>query len=262
MRKHAAFRVLPAPGDCIRIVPVHVPEEIGQTLPEAQPLPAPHLTYRGGPLLTVAEVFTVFWGAAWAGAQAGLAADLNAFLGHILGSPLLHQLAEYEVPGKTIGHGRRVGTVTITAPEPHAALTDSGVRHFLQHLLSTNSGLPPPTPSSLFLIYLPPGVTVIAGGGRSCQTFCGYHDAIHGQLFYGVVPFPACAGCRGGLPLLDALTVTSAHELCEAITDPVPGLGWYDDVHGEIGDACAWKTKKVGPYTVQLLWSNTAGKGV
>jgi len=34
--------------------------------------------------------------------------------------------------------------------------------------------------------------------------------------------------------------------------------GWYDDANGEIGDICAWKTKKLGQYTVQLEWSNTA----
>jgi hypothetical protein len=69
---------------------------------------------------------------------------------------------------------------------------------------------------------------------------------------------PGCSGCTGGLATLDALTSTSSHELCEAITDPVPGQGWYDDVNGEIGDICAWKTKQVGTYTVQLEWSNQA----
>jgi hypothetical protein len=63
----------------------------------------------------------------------------------------------------------------------------------------------------------------------------------------------------GGLTVLPALTSTSSHELCEAITDPIPGQGWYDDSNGEIGDICAWKTKQVGAYTVQLEWSNTAG---
>jgi hypothetical protein len=58
---------------------------------------------------------------------------------------------------------------------------------------------------------------------------------------------------------LDALTSTSSHELCEAITDPVPGQGWYDDMHGEIGDICAWQTKKLGDYMVQLEWSNKDG---
>jgi hypothetical protein len=44
---------------------------------------------------------------------------------------------------------------------------------------------------------------------------------------------------------IDALTSTSSHELCEAITDPIPGQGWYDDANGEIGDICAWKSKNL-----------------
>jgi hypothetical protein len=70
------------------------------------------------------------------------------------------------------------------------------------------------------------------------------------------MPYPNCTGCLGNLSVLDALTSTSSHELCEAITDPVPGTGWYDDANGEIGDICAWQTRKLGAYTVQLEWSN------
>src|SRR6266436_1353996 len=62
------------------------------------------------------------------------------------------------------------------------------------------------------------------------------------------------------VPTWEALTSTTSHELCEAITDPVPGQGWYDDANGEIGDICAWKTKKVGDCTVQLEWSNKANQ--
>jgi len=60
------------------------------------------------------------------------------------------------------------------------------------------------------------------------------------------------------MAVFDSLTVTASHELCEAITDPVPGQGWYDDNNGEIGDICAWTTKTVGQYTVQQEWSNSA----
>ncbi|MGH3578425.1 MAG: hypothetical protein ACRDU0_12830, partial [Mycobacterium sp.] len=89
-----------------------------------------------------------------------------------------------------------------------------------------------------------------------CQAFCGYHSDIGGQIFYAAMPYPGCAGCTGNLAPFDALTSTSSHELCEAITDPIPGQGWYDDANGEIGDICAWKTRKLGAYTVQLEWSN------
>src|SRR5579875_877003 len=75
---------------------------------------------------------------------------------------------------------------------------------------------------------------------------------------FAEMPYPGCSPCTGGLAVFDALTATSSHELCEAITDPVPGEGWYDDNNGEIGDICAWKTKQLGGYTVQLEWSNQA----
>jgi hypothetical protein len=92
-------------------------------------------------------------------------------------------------------------------------------------------------------------VSVTQGGSRSCQAFCGYHNATSADLYYGVMPYPGCSGCAGRLALLDALTTTSSHELCEAITDPVPGQGWYDDHYGEIGDICAWKTRQLGGQT-------------
>ena len=74
------------------------------------------------------------------------------------------------------------------------------------------------------------------------------------------MPYPGCSGCLGSLSAFDALTSTSSHELCEAITDPIPGQGWYDDANGEIGDICGWETKTLGAYTVQLEWSNKAGR--
>jgi hypothetical protein len=58
----------------------------------------------------------------------------------------------------------------------------------------------------------------------------------------------------------DALTGTSSHEFCEAITDPKPGAGWYDNVNGEIGDICAWNFKKVAGYNVQMEWSNAQNR--
>jgi hypothetical protein len=247
--------IVPARTDPIRIVPLHVPKEAAGPAPAV----APQLTYRGGPLLTNVEVFTVFWGAAWQQPpQSGLAQNLNAFFDFILTSALIDQLDEYSVPGRTIGHGERTGTATLTVPVLQHSVSDQAVQHTLQQELLTNSAFPPPSPNSLYFVYLSPGVAVVQGGARSCQAFCGYHNDIHGQIFYAVMPFPGCPGCTGGLSPLDALTSTSSHELCEAITDAIPGQGWYDDVHGEIGDICAWKTMRMGPYAVQQEWSNVA----
>ncbi len=259
IKTSATGMVLPAHSDAIRIVPLHDPTGLMTEIAGAPSTPPTQLTYRGGPLLSAVEVFTVFWGAAWQqAAQSTLATQLNQFFDFILGSTLIDQLAEYSVSGHPIGHGRRTGAATITQPALRHSVTDSAIQHMLQQEISTNAAFPHPTANTLYFVYLPPGVKVSQGGSRSCMSFCGYHEDINGQIFYAVMPYADCSGCTGGLNALDALTSTSSHELCEAITDPIPGQGWYDDVHGEIGDICAWQTKKIGSYAVQLEWSNKA----
>ena len=243
--------------DSIRVVPPHYP---GAVLPAA-PAQA-RLTYRAGPLLPNVEVFTIFWGGTW-GTSAPLTAlmkRLNSFFADILVSPLMDQMAEYDVPDQAIGHGSLLGTGVISAAAPMASVTDSAVRAELKRWLDAGQ-VPKRTKNTLYFIYLEPGVVSILGGARSCQSYCGYHNN-SGDAYYAVMPYPSCDSCLGGLSAFDALTATSSHELCEAITDPVPGSGWYDDVHGEIGDICAWSFKQVAGYTVQLEWSNRENRCV
>jgi hypothetical protein len=249
--------ILPSHSDSIRIVPLH--PAIGQEI--AAPASAPHLTYRNGPLIASVEVFSVFWGAAWNSApQAAMMKEVNQFFDYILTSPLIDQLAEYNVPGYKISHGKHIGTTVITSPVLGPSIHDTAIQHTLQSEIANDGAFPKPSPNTLYFLYFPPGVKVIQGGAGSCTAFCGYHNDIGGQIFYAAMPFPGCAGCVGSLQPVDALTSTSSHEMCEAITDAIPGQGWYDDVNGEIGDICAWKTKKIGKYTVQLEWSNKANK--
>jgi len=241
-----------AVADPIRIVPLR--DEV-----LAAPAAAPSLTYRGGPLLPAVEVFTIFWGDVWAqDPLAATAQQIDQFFDFVVTSPLLDQLAEYNVAGMTIGHGSRTGSVTLSAAPP-PSVADADIQSFLQKEISTDPAVPQPTANSLYFIFLPPGVTSTLNGAASCSNFCGYHSDIGGNVFYAVMPYPDCSGCTGSLSVLDALTSTTSHELCEAITDPVPGQGWYDDQNGEIGDICAWKTKRLGAFMVQLEWSNNAG---
>ena len=260
---HPAKRIQPGRGDAIRIVPLHVAGDVGKPTADelaAAPAAAPHLTYRNGPLLSAVEVFTIFWGAAWQTTQAALAKQINEFFDFVLASKLIDQLAEYSVPAHAIGHGKRTGTITVTQPQPRRTVHDAGLQHMLQNEIAHNQGVPHPTPNTLYFVYTPPGVRIVQGGAASCTAFCGYHNDISGTVFYAAMPYPGCTGCLGNLTVLDALTSTSSHELCEAITDPIPGQGWYDDNNGEIGDICAWQTKPLGAYTVQLEWSNHAGR--
>lgn len=246
----------------IRIVPVKTFEL--KTPGKVHPRPGGRLTYRDGPLLTAVDIHTIFWGAAWQGAQAGLIGQINSFFQFVVTSPLIDQLAEYSVPGFAIGHGTFAGTTTIATSEPGPSISDTEIQAFLttdpaaKTAFDPASQQPPQVSNRLVFLYLPPGTVVAMGGSASCTNFCGYHSEIEGQKFYAVMPFPGCGGCNGGLSTLDALTSTSSHELCESITDPLPGSGWYDDQYGEIGDLCAWQTKTLGTYTVQKEWSNAA----
>jgi len=259
--------------DAVRIVPLHYPKpglSVDQLataqratarddLYDGKPRLAPanaQLSYRGGPLLTSPQVYAVYWGNSWqasASAQA-LVTGLDRFFSDILVSPLMDQLAEYSVGARKIGHGGFLGSSVRGEGAPSGGVTDAAVRKQLQKWIRARQ-VPKTSAQTLYFIFLEPGIVSSMGGGRSCQSYCGYHNAA-GTVYYALMPYPSCAGCLGGMAVLDALTATSSHELCEAITDPVPGTGWYDDTHGEIGDICAWQFRRQGAHMVQLEWSN------
>ena len=266
------------PGEYVRIAPLHHPkpsieigalgkyrEKEGTELFDGKPHPAPasaHLTYNGGPLIQNVQVFTIFWGKLWGQSPASttLMQQLNQFFGAVLTSSLIDQLAEYNVPGQSIGHGAFIGTKVISANAPSGSVADSAIQTQLKSWIAAKIA-PPTTNNTLYFIYLDPNVVSIMGGSKSCQSYCCYHSNV-GKVYYAVMPYPTCSGCLGGLQAFEALTGTSSHELCEAITDPVPGSGWYDNTNGEIGDICAWNFKTVAGYNVQLEWSNQQNKCV
>jgi len=227
---------------------------------KAAPAVPPKLTYNGGPLIPNTEVYTIFWGANWANnpAYTTLAGNLNNYFTAILSGALIDQLSEYNVPAYTIGYGKLSGTRTITDNSPVGSITDDGITAALKQWIQQNI-IPGPNANTLYFLYMDINVTVVMGGGSSCQNFCGYHNVTDTGVYYAVMPFPSCQGCLADMTAFDALTGTSSHELCEAITDPIPGNGWYDNANNaEIGDLCAWTFKKVAGYNVQLEWSNAA----
>jgi len=264
-------------SEYVRVVPLHHPkpawsiDELAQArqggadqdLFDGQPHAAPtgaHLTYQGGPLIQSVQIFTIFWGKLWGTTPSSqqMMDNLNKFFTAIVASPLIDQLAEYNVAGQSIGAGSFVGTKLISANAPAGSVTDSAIQAQLLKWIKAKT-VPKNTKNTLYFIYLDPGIVSIMGGAKSCQSYCGYHNSA-GQVYYAVMPYPTCNGCLGGAQAFDALTGTSSHELCEAITDPVPGSGWYDNTNGEIGDICAWNFKQVAGYTVQLEWSNQQNK--
>ena len=247
------------------LMPQQIVPLISPQLGVAPVAPVGHLTYHGGPVLSNAQVYTIFWGAAWQQApQNALVDQLNQFFDFILTSTLIDLLSQYGVPDHAIGHGTRIGTATIVDSEPGTAVadgrevTDAQIQQAIQNWINNNT-LPAATDNTLYFVYLPPGVTSILGAARSCQAFCGYHGHVgNTTIYYAVEPYLTCGGCTfGNGQVFDSLTKVSSHELCEAITDPALNA-WFEDTapNNEIGDICNSSQQQLGPYTVQLEWSN------
>src|SRR5438045_5785319 len=122
-----------AVGEHIRVVPLHQPIVVA-------PPPA-DLTYRGGALISNVEVFTMFWGKLWglSPASTDTMSKLNKFFGDILVSPLVDQLAEYNVPGETIGHGSFIGTKVIRVSAAARSVTDLVILAGMKKCISTQT---------------------------------------------------------------------------------------------------------------------------
>jgi hypothetical protein len=248
------------------IVPLTMPSELSKI----QCKPKVNLTYHGGPLLTEAQVYTIFWGAGW---STDLINDLVNFFQFILSSSLIDQLKEYSVPSFHIGHGKFMDK-HIEFDPILKTVDDKDIQVLLTRLTGFNTL--PPSANTLYFVFIPPGITVSRHNEKSCTGFCGYHDSFisnNNNIYYAVMPFPDCSGCHRDAPNFpfDALTLISSHELCEAITDPLfddranIGLGWvYDEGAAndmyEIGDICYKTRMRLGGYLVQQEWSNLANK--
>jgi len=200
----------------------------------------PLLAYHGGALIQNVRLITVYWGSAWVADP--VRAALDEFANFFVSSPLLDQLAEYNVPGQAIGHGTHAQTFLDTS-DPPQTLADTDIQAYLQRQIAQGR-LESPDANTVYAVFLPSGVTVVLEGQASCQQFCGYHSATpDNSLVYIVDTYDDCFGCQFASDTLASSTVVFSHELCEAITDPHLD-GWFDDATGlEIGDICEGQTK-------------------
>ncbi len=259
------------PGhEALRVAPIHRPKtrvKLGATSLDslahnsAENTASLRLSYYGGPLIQNVEVSIIYWGSKFKEEKwLSLPDRIDAFFDTILQSSVMDQMAEYSVKGMTIGRGRRVSSTIITSSVPKSHTTDSAIRAQLKKWIAAKNNIPQPNPNSLYFIYLEPGLSVSMGGAKSCSSFCGYHDAIGSNIYYSVMPFPSCSGCKGELDEFESLCGTSSHELCEAVTDPIPGTGWYHEEFGEVADICSWSFREEQGYIVQKEWSNKAAR--
>lgn len=161
-------------------------------------------------------------------------------------------------------------SVHVTGPAlPSDHVSNADIVAYLQGLIASGAA-PAPNGKTIFVLYLPFGVTPNDDG---CERLVGYHapfDA-NGDAFAILlrceVPGPT---------LVDDLTVAASHEIAESASDPLPGTAWtlapapavpwtgspwqlLDLLdQDEIGDLCTGTRIREGTFLYQRIWSPDA----
>jgi hypothetical protein len=141
-------------------------------------------------------------------------------------------------------------------------LTDNELTAEVDHLVQSSGG--GRGLHNLWFVFLPPGVDeCIDQGDCGTSTFAGYHAvanvAGHGATVYAVAIDPITEGPLAsgadpqGYPDAEGALITAAHEVNEAVTDPL-GNGWMDPNGFEVGDKC-----EIGPQVGSPLGFATNG---
>jgi hypothetical protein len=240
--------------------------------------------YYGGPVLSNAKIYAVFWGP---GVDAVTQKQIGGFYSSIVNSTYLDQLAEFQTtlaavdgrPGtkQSIGRGTFAGTVTIKPKVSGANVSQQNVEDEIESQIAAGV-LAKPDANTLYMIHFAPGVAIeLRSGDKSCQSYCADHEGMvsktYGALAYAIMPDQggSCSfGCGAG-DAFTSLTLSASHEIAEAITDPMcPPIGtanafpgaWIDASGAEIGDKCTGGASPLTgagqTYSVQNEWSNKA----
>ena len=75
--------------------------------------------------------------------------ELNNFFDFILTSPLIDQLAEYNVAKYKIGHGKRTGTTVLSSPALGKSVQDSAIQKMLQSEIALGGAFPKASANTL-----------------------------------------------------------------------------------------------------------------
>jgi hypothetical protein len=166
--------------------------------------------------------------------------------------------------------GSASAVANLMGPPITADMTDHDVYDYITSAISANGG-PERNGNSLYLLYLPPGITVIEQGvpNTGCDKFEAYHAA-YGTRGDNLAVVQQC----GGTDPRDSMTVAASHEIIEAATDPdyqsyvlpaiAPHAPWTEPIwnaynltgRAELADLCVGTYDLEAGYYYQRIWSN------
>jgi len=231
-------------------------------------------TYFNGPVLVDPKVYFIFWGYKKYGDPDKVAKLLEAYAKVEGGSPHNNDYTQYyDIVGSKTNHitnpKGQLGGAWFDNKNPvpenptDAQVAQESLAGVAQFGYDVNAS---------YVVATPHGHSSQGFGTQ----FCAYHSSVQqgsNLVSYTNLPYMPDAGVACGANFMAApkdetavdegVTIVEGHEYGESITDPNPGLGWYDFTYGEIGDICAWMDiandkfgKKI--YTMQPMYSNAS----
>jgi hypothetical protein len=224
--------------------------------PGAAPRPFPQVPTLDGAVLAPLEIVTI------AAAGDGSASSFFDYSQKLGGSVWWSRIApEYHL-------GKATAVASLRGPAiTGATMTDHDVFTYIENAIA--DGGPARDGHTLFLLYLPAGVTVVEVGqpNTNCNSFGGYH-ARFGTLGDNLAVIQRCADDVNAM-------IVASHEVLESATDPdgrgyaLPGIGrrpWQEpiwnavDLRGdvELADLCEGSFWVETAGVFQRIWSNRA----
>ncbi len=247
---------------------------------------ASDVRWLGGPVIPNAALEPIFITDPTNGTSipSSITTSLLSFISAMATSSFLpDQLAQYSIPGYTIGSGSGAADTVALAPDTTTpgpssgnvpAYSDSSTDRQLQNLIAAEIALgrtAPPTANTFYIVYTPPGDAVNGGPGfTSVFDFGGYHSSFYdsaagAEIYYQIIPDPEAPGPNNteptALAALESDEGVTTHETLEGIVDPYPSTGWTNVNYSnnnlyEIGDQAVPDSYNWNGNQVQYIWSN------
>jgi hypothetical protein len=228
------------------------------------------LTYHGGPVMTTAVTYAIFWTPSTLqnGAATSLSTSYENILTNFLSLYPGHSIANnntqyYSTSGSGLFHftnyitntGSFGGSYVDATPYPASAcsdpvtpsncLSDAQIQAEVSKVMGIqgwSGGL-----NHIFFVYTGSGEGSCSSAGCAYTNYCAYHGYFNSgstTVLYGNMPYAAAGYCQAGSAPNgaadgDAAASITSHELTEAMTDPELNA-WYSATGSEIGDLCAW----------------------
>ena len=257
-------------GFKVHVMPVSAPGTVRKTMGTVFPV---DMTFHGGHVLPTAQMHEVFINTT--AATVGVPATFQA---NFSNSTFVHVLDQYA--GTTANNRYPVNATSFVATISAFSnvISDNQLFTVLHSVVATThlSGY-----GHMYNLFLKPGLdTCMDFGGcyspdnPNSFVFCAYHGSITfadvGHVIFTVMPYQHTPGCGddftgltppNAVPI-DDTAATLSHEESEAISDPDPGGGYFNDNFGyEIGDLCApyraTESLNAHNYLIQPEFSNS-----